>query len=83
MKDYIKIARIDHWIKNMFIVPGIAVAILLLDESQRSVNILHIIIGFLQSALLPLPTTSLMNGWMRSLTNSIPQKNSDLLSAEM
>ena len=29
MKDYIKIARPDHWIKNLFIVPGTLFALLL------------------------------------------------------
>ena len=30
MKDYIRIARPDHWFKNIFMLPGTAVAILLL-----------------------------------------------------
>ena len=34
MKDYIKIAH--HWIKNLFIIPGIAVAILLLNVKISS-----------------------------------------------
>ena len=63
MKDYIKIARIDHWIKNMFIVPGIAVAILLLDESQRSVNILHIIIGFFATCFIA-SANYVINEWL-------------------
>lgn len=29
MKDYIKIARPDHWIKNLFIFPGTLFALLL------------------------------------------------------
>ena len=29
MKDYIKIARVDHWIKQLFIVPGMIVALFL------------------------------------------------------
>ena len=32
MKNYIKIARPDHWVKNAFILPGIAIAILLTDD---------------------------------------------------
>ena len=31
MKNYIKIARPDHWVKNAFILPGVAIAILLTD----------------------------------------------------
>lgn len=29
--DYVRIARVDHWIKNLFILPGFAVAVLMLD----------------------------------------------------
>ena len=28
--DYVRIARLDHWIKNLFILPGFAVAVLML-----------------------------------------------------
>ena len=31
MKNYIKIARPDHWVKNAFILPGVVIAILLTD----------------------------------------------------
>ncbi len=32
MKNYIRIARPDHWIKNIFVIPGIVFAIELSDE---------------------------------------------------
>ena len=63
MKDYIKIARLDHWIKNAFILPGIAVAILLLDESQRSINILYMIIGFLATCFIA-SANYVINEWL-------------------
>ncbi len=63
MKDYIKIARLDHWIKNAFIIPGIAVAILLLNESQRSVNILYMIIGFLATCFIA-SANYVINEWL-------------------
>ena len=28
--DYVRIARLDHWIKNLFILPGFAVAVFML-----------------------------------------------------
>ena len=34
MKNYIKIARPDHWIKNMFIMPGIIMGIIVLCLTQ-------------------------------------------------
>ena len=38
MKNYIKIARPDHWIKNLFIAPGIGIAILLLDDFMSELD---------------------------------------------
>ena len=29
--DYVRIARVDHWIKNLFILPGFAVAVFMLS----------------------------------------------------
>lgn len=33
LRDYIRIARVDHWVKNVFVLPGIAVA-LAVDHSR-------------------------------------------------
>ena len=40
MKKYLKIARIDHWIKNLFIIPGTVIAILLTNASLADVHFL-------------------------------------------
>lgn len=63
MKDYIKIARIDHWIKNLFIIPGIAVAILLLNVKISSINILSLIIGFLATCFIA-SANYVINEWL-------------------
>lgn len=34
IKNYIKIARVDHWVKNAFIVPGVLLALILGDINQ-------------------------------------------------
>ena len=45
---YVKIARPDHWIKQLFIVPGILVAMLLIKDVKIDVNIIfNIVLGFL------------------------------------
>lgn len=63
MKDYIKIARIDHWIKNIFIIPGSVVATLLLSESQRHINIWFILIGFLSTCFIA-SANYVINEWL-------------------
>ena len=60
MKDYIKIARPDHWIKNMFIVPGIVIALLLTKEP---IKILPIIIGFLATCFIS-SANYVINEWL-------------------
>ncbi len=47
MRKYIKIARIDHWIKQFFIMPGIVVGLFLTDVSLGDINWLKLILGFL------------------------------------
>lgn len=63
MKDYIKIARLDHWIKNVFIIPGIALAILLVDADQRKISILKLILGFLATCLIA-SANYVINEWL-------------------
>lgn len=45
-QGYIKIARIDHWIKNLFIIPGLIVAQLLLKTPITHDTVLHFMIAF-------------------------------------
>ncbi len=47
MKKYLKIARIDHWIKQLFIIPGIVVGLFLTDVSLADINWLKFVLGFL------------------------------------
>lgn len=63
MKDYIRIARIDHWIKNAFIIPGIAVAILLLDEGSKRIRPGNILLGFLATCFIA-SANYVINEWL-------------------
>ncbi len=63
MKDYLKIARLDHWIKNFFIVPGIAVAVLLVENGLQQINILKIILGFMATCLIA-SANYVINEWL-------------------
>ena len=50
---YVKIARPDHWIKQLFIVPGIIIAIFLVKDVTFDFNLIfRIIIGFLGTCFI-------------------------------
>ena len=56
MKKYIRIMRLDHWIKQFFIVPGIVSALLLarvsLDNETLEIFIVNLAEGFLATCLI-------------------------------
>ena len=68
MKDYIKIARVDHWIKQLFIVPGMIFALFLTRNPITAAVVKDIV-----------PIMLLMNGWTQNLTNFIRQRKTVLL----
>lgn len=50
---YIKIARPDHWIKQLFIAPGILIALFLVKNVNYNINlIISIILGFLGTSFI-------------------------------
>ena len=50
---YVKIARPDHWIKQLFIIPGIILAIFLIKDVVFNLNLcFKIILGFLSTCLI-------------------------------
>ncbi|MCR5304374.1 MAG: UbiA prenyltransferase family protein [Lachnospiraceae bacterium] len=63
MKKYIKIARPDHWIKNLFILPGTAVALLLTDAGLSDVNVLILLIGFISTCFVA-SANYVINEWL-------------------
>lgn len=52
MKKYIKIMRLDHWIKQLFIVPGCVCAVFLLNTPVNAHVIIKFIIGFFATCLI-------------------------------
>ena len=52
MKKYIKIMRLDHWIKQFFILPGFVCAIYLGKYSYSWKLILDLVIGLLATSLI-------------------------------
>ncbi len=63
MKKYIKIARLDHWIKQFFIMPGVAVALLLTDNSIGDINIFNLIFGFFGTCFIA-SANYVINEWL-------------------
>lgn len=63
MKKYIKIARPDHWIKNFFIMPGVAIAFLLTEHSIQDLNIFKLICGFFATCMIA-SANYVINEWL-------------------
>jgi 4-hydroxybenzoate polyprenyltransferase len=61
-KDYIRIARIDHWFKNVFMLPGIALAIVLSKTSMSEV-FLPALIGILSTCFIA-SANYVINEWL-------------------
>ncbi|MCR5473889.1 MAG: UbiA prenyltransferase family protein [Lachnospiraceae bacterium] len=63
MKNYIKIARPDHWVKNAFILPGLAIAILLTDFTFSANVIVKFILGFMATCFIA-SANYVINEWL-------------------
>ena len=63
MKNYVKIARPDHWIKNFFIMPGVAIAFLLTEHSIRDINIFKLIYAFFATCMIA-SANYVINEWL-------------------
>ena len=63
MKNYIKIARPDHWVKNAFILPGVAIAILLTDFNFSYDVIVKFILGFMATCFIA-SANYVINEWL-------------------
>ena len=52
MRSYIQIMRLDHWIKQLFIIPGIITGVLLIENGDINFSTLSCIIGFFAVSLI-------------------------------
>jgi decaprenyl-phosphate phosphoribosyltransferase len=62
INNYIKIARPNHWFKNIFMLPGVAVALLVVKEIDGQI-LLNLVIG-LVSASLVASANYVINEWL-------------------
>lgn len=63
MKDYLKIARFDHWIKQLFILPGCMIAILLLKEKYNFLMMKNIFFSLLSTSFIA-SANYVINEWL-------------------
>lgn len=63
MKNYIKIARPDHWVKNAFIFPGIVIAVLLTDYTFSARTVINLVVGFIATCFVA-SANYVINEWL-------------------
>lgn len=64
IKDYFKIARPDHWIKQLFIIPGIVFAIFLLGgDNIKAESMFRIILAFASTCFVA-SANYVINEWL-------------------
>ena len=62
MKKYIRIMRIDHWIKQLFILPGAAFAFLLIPSPDEGL-LLRLLLGFISTCFIA-SANYVINEWL-------------------
>ncbi len=62
MKKYIRIMRIDHWVKQLFILPGVAFAILLVGNLPEKF-LIRLVLGFVSTCLIA-SANYVINEWL-------------------
>lgn len=62
IRDYISIARPDHWVKHIFVVPGILCAVLLVPFETSSL-LFSITVGFVSACLIA-SANYVINEWL-------------------
>lgn len=63
MNKYIRIMRLDHWIKQLFIIPGSFFALVLLPQSSNVLFFKNFIIGFIATSLVA-SANYVINEWL-------------------
>lgn len=63
MKKYFKLARIDHWVKNLFILPGTITAYLLLQPKLEVTFLRNFVIGMLATCFIA-SANYVINEWL-------------------
>lgn len=68
MKDYIKIARPEHWVKNFFVLPGTALAMLLITNTISGELLFRVLVGLLATCFIA-SANYVINEWLDAGTD--------------
>lgn len=68
LSNYISIARPDHWFKNIFMLPGFALAILFYQQGMSGVDYLKISLAIVSACLLASANYTI-NEWLDAATD--------------
>lgn len=63
MKKYLRIMRIDHWIKQLFIIPGCVCALLLTNTRFSNSIFMNFVVGFIATSLIA-SANYVINEWL-------------------
>lgn len=63
LKDYIRIARLDHWIKNLFILPGVLAAMVLTKSNWASFDYISVVLAILATSFIA-SANYVINEWL-------------------
>jgi len=68
ISNYLSIARPDHWFKNIFMLPGIALALFFYQQSLASVDLLKIVLAIVCTCMLASANYT-VNEWLDADTD--------------
>jgi decaprenyl-phosphate phosphoribosyltransferase len=52
LRGHIQIARLDHWVKNVFVLPGLVVAFSIDPLAMQSINVMQLLAGILAASII-------------------------------
>ena len=74
LSAYIKIARPDHWVKNVFIMPGLVLALILIEiPDEIGMFLLKLLAGFLATCFIA-SANYVINEWLDAEFDKYHQK---------
>ena len=68
MNNYVRLMRLDHWIKQLFILPGVVCALFMVKESDVNDIILPLILGLLGTSFIA-SANYVINEWLDAGTD--------------